>query len=192
MRVLVLGGSGMLGHKLWQVFSSRFDTYVTVRKGFDSYKRYGLLTPARTVDNVSAQDLNSVIRAMDRVRPTVVMNCIGIVKQAEAARDSVASTEINSLFPHRLARLCQSKRIRLIHMSTDCVFSGRRGNYRESDLSDAEDLYGRTKFLGEVSGEGCLTIRTSMIGRELDFPKERSGQVLYSLRASPSRVDELA
>ena len=168
MKVLVLGGSGMLGHKLWQVFSSRFDTYVTVRKGFDSYERYGLLTPARTMDNVSAQDLDSVIRAMDRVRPTVVMNCIGIVKQAEVARDPVASTEINSLFPHRLARLCQSKGIRLIHMSTDCVFSGRKGNYSENDLSDAEDLYGRTKFLGEVRGEGCLTIRTSMIGRELE------------------------
>lgn len=168
MKVLVLGGSGMLGHKLWQVFSSRFDTYVTVRKGFDSYKRYGLLTPARTVDNVSAQDLNSVIRAMDRVRPTVVMNCIGIVKQANTANDPLISIEVNALFPHRLARLCQGQGIRLIHISTDCVFSGRRGNYRESDLSDAEDLYGRTKFLGEVSGEGCLTIRTSMIGRELE------------------------
>ena len=168
MKVLVLGGSGMLGHKLWQVFSSRFDTYVTVRKGFDSYKRYGLLTPARTVDNVSAQDLNSVIRAMDRVRPTVVMNCIGIVKQANTANDPLISIEVNALFPHRLARLCQGQGIRLIHISTDCVFSGRKGNYSENDLSDAEDLYGRTKFLGEVSYEDCLTLRTSMIGRELE------------------------
>jgi dTDP-4-dehydrorhamnose reductase len=167
-KALILGGSGMLGHKLWQVFSSRFDTYVTLHRDFKSYKRYRLFNPERAVDCVSAEKFDSVARAVETVQPAVVVNCIGIVKQAEAARDPVASIEINSLFPHRLARLCQSKGIRLIHMSTDCVFSGRRGNYRESDLSDAEDLYGRTKFLGEVSGQGCLTIRTSMIGRELE------------------------
>jgi dTDP-4-dehydrorhamnose reductase len=97
-----------------------------------------------------------------------MINCIGIVKQAEAAKDPVTSIEINALFPHRLARLCQERGIRLIHISTDCVFSGRKGDYSENDLSDAEDLYGRTKFLGEVSGKGCLTLRTSMIGREIE------------------------
>jgi dTDP-4-dehydrorhamnose reductase len=102
------------------------------------------------------------------VRPVVVVNCIGIVKQAEAAKNPLVSIEVNSLFPHRLARLCCTKGIRLIHISTDCVFSGRKGNYTENDFSDAEDLYGRTKFLGEVSDEGCLTLRTSMIGRELE------------------------
>jgi dTDP-4-dehydrorhamnose reductase len=168
MKVLILGGSGMLGHKLWQIFDGRFDTYVTLRRDFDSYNHFKLFNRTRSLCHVSAENFDSVSRATDAVRPAVVINCIGIVKQAEAARDPVASTEINSLFPHRLARLCQSKGIRLIHMSTDCVFSGRKGNYSENDLSDAEDLYGRTKFLGEVSGEGCLTIRTSMIGRELE------------------------
>lgn len=158
----------MLGHKLWQVCAERFDAYVTVRRDFDSCKRYGIFTLARAADNVSAEDFNSVTRAIDRVRPAVVVNCIGIVKQTEAAKDPLVSIEVNSLFPHRLARLCRSTGVRLIHISTDCVFSGHKGNYNEDDLSDAEDLYGRTKFLGEVSGEGCLTIRTSMIGRELE------------------------
>jgi dTDP-4-dehydrorhamnose reductase len=101
------------------------------------------------------------------VRPQVVINCIGIVKQLPAAKDSLQSILVNALFPHRLARLCQAIGARLIHFSTDCVFSGRRGGYVEDDVADADDLYGRTKFLGEVSYDGCLTLRTSMIGREL-------------------------
>jgi dTDP-4-dehydrorhamnose reductase len=168
MKVLILGGSGMLGHKLWQLFGSHFNTYVTLRRDFGAYQIYNLFDPNHSLDQVSAENFASVVRAIDAVRPEVVVNCIGIVKQSEAAKDSLTSIEINALFPHRLARLCQSKGIRLIHISTDCVFSGRKGNYSEDDLSDAEDLYGRTKFLGEVSSKGCLTIRTSMIGRELE------------------------
>lgn len=168
MRILILGGSGMLGHKLWQVFSDRFDTYVTLHGDFASYERYKLFDRKRAVGGVSADKFDSVTRAIEIVQPAAIVNCIGIVKQAEAAKDPVVSIEINALFPHRLARFCQGKGIRLIHISTDCVFSGRKGNYIEDDLSDAEDLYGRTKFLGEVSGKGCLTLRTSMIGRELE------------------------
>ena len=158
----------MLGHKLWQIFSRRFDTYVTLRRNFGAYKSYGLFDPNRSLDHVSAEKFESVVRAIDAVRPEVVVNCIGIVKQSEAAKDPLLSIEVNALFPHRLAQVCQEKGIRLIHMSTDCVFSGRKGNYGEDDLSDAEDLYGRTKFLGEVGYKNCLTIRTSMIGRELE------------------------
>lgn len=158
----------MLGHKLWQVFSGRFDTYVTLRRDFDSYYHYKLFNLTRSVNHVSAEDFQSVVRAVDTVQPAVMINCIGIVKQAKAAKDPLISIEVNALFPHRLARLCQRRGIRLIHISTDCVFSGRKGDYGENDLPDAEDLYGRTKFLGEVSYENCLTLRTSMIGRELE------------------------
>ena len=158
----------MLGHKLWQSFDGQFDTYVTLRRDFDSYNRYKLFNPTRSLHHMSAENFDSVSRAIDAVRPAVVINCIGVVKQAEAANDPLISIEVNALFPHRLARLCQGQGVRLIHISTDCVFSGRKGNYSENDLSDAEDLYGRTKFLGEVSCEGCLTLRTSMIGRELE------------------------
>jgi len=168
MKVLILGGSGMLGHKLWQVFSARFDTYVTLRRGIDSYAKYRIFKPQYTVDNVHVEDFNSVVRAIKHVRPEVVINCIGIVKQSEAAKDPLISILVNALFPHQLTKLCIGEGIRTIHISTDCVFSGHKGNYIESDISDAEDLYGRTKFLGEVSGEGCLTIRTSIVGRELE------------------------
>jgi dTDP-4-dehydrorhamnose reductase len=168
MKVLILGGSGMLGHKLWQLFGSRFNTYVTLRRDFVAYQIYNLFDPNHSLHRVSAENFESVVRAIDAVRPEVVVNCIGIVKQAEAAKDTLTIIEINALFPHRLARLCQARGIRLIHISTDCVFSGRKGNYSEEDLSDAEDLYGRTKFLGELSSKACLTIRTSMIGRELE------------------------
>ena len=168
MRALVLGGSGMLGHKLWQSFGARFDTHVTFRRPIESYFQCGLFDRARAVTGVAAEDFESVAGVVDSVRPDVVVNCIGIVKQAVAASDPLASISVNALFPHRLARLCSQKGIRLIHISTDCIFSGCRGNYTEDDVSDAEDLYGRTKFLGEVGGPGCLTLRTSMIGRELE------------------------
>lgn len=167
MRILVLGGSGMLGHKLWQNFSRRFDTYVTFRQSASAYDRFNLFERERARGHVSALDFDAVTRAFASVRPDVVVNCIGIVKQDAAAKDPFMSISVNALFPHRLAQLCRAAGVRLIHISTDCVFSGRRGDYAERDTADADDLYGRTKLLGEVETEGCLTIRTSMIGREL-------------------------
>jgi dTDP-4-dehydrorhamnose reductase len=167
-KVLILGGSGMLGHKLWQICGRRFPAYVALRRDFASYRQYGLFDKARSIDHVSAEGFESVARAIAESEPDVVVNCIGIVKQAEVAKDPLSSIQINALLPHRLAQLCSLKGVRLIHISTDCVFSGLKGNYTEDDASDAEDLYGRTKFLGEVGGAGCLTLRTSMIGRELE------------------------
>ena len=166
MRVLVLGGSGMLGHKLWQVFSPRFDTYVTLRGGEGAPAALGI-DPARSVQNVSAETFETVIRAVADVRPDVVVNCVGIVKQAREASDPVSSILVNSLLPHRLGELCRAVDARLIHVSTDCVFSGRAGRYTESDIPDPEDLYGRSKLLGEVADGDSLTVRTSIIGREL-------------------------
>jgi dTDP-4-dehydrorhamnose reductase len=168
MNILILGASGMLGHKVWQVFAEQFDAYVAVCRGFNYYARYELFDQARTIDCVCVQNLDSIVRAVAVARPHVVVNCIGIVKQATAAQDPPISISVNALFPHRLAHLCQAAGIRLIHISTDCVFSGRKGNYLENDVADAEDLYGRTKLLGELHYDGSLTLRTSMIGRELE------------------------
>jgi dTDP-4-dehydrorhamnose reductase len=167
MKVLILGGSGMLGHKLWQTLSRRFDTRVTFRRSPGAYARLGLFDQSRTVGHVSAQDFDSVVRALASTRPDVVVNCVGIVKQDAAAKDPYQSINVNALFPHRLAQACGAAGARLVHVSTDCVFTGRRGHYSETDTTDAEDLYGRTKWLGEVDYEHCLTVRTSMIGREL-------------------------
>lgn len=173
MRVLILGGEGMLGHKTFQVLSRRFETYVTFRRfnlRGSKYPVYDGIGSNTIVDGVDAVHFDSVIRAFAHVKPDVVINCIGIVKQVEAAQDPIISVAVNALFPHRLADLCAVGDARLLHISTDCVFSGNKGNYSEDDLPDANDLYGRSKLLGEVDREGCLTIRTSIIGR--DFVKQ--------------------
>lgn len=167
MRILIMGGVGMLGHKLWQVCQQHFDTWVTVRLSYRYYARYGLFDPDRMLGGVNVFDFDSVMRALTTVQPDVVINAIGIIKQLPTAKDPIISLAVNSLFPHRLAVLCQAADARLIHISTDCVFSGRKGMYTEDDVPDAEDLYGRSKLLGEVSGLRCLTLRTSIIGREL-------------------------
>ena len=157
----------MLGHKLWQVLTNHFDTYITLRTNFDVYARFKLFERSHTLDCVDTQNFDAVVRAVSAVRPEVIINCVGIVKQHAAAKDPLSSISVNSLFPHRLAHLCRAAGIRLLHISTDCVFSGRKGNYVETDIADAEDLYGKTKLLGEPSYDRCLTLRTSVIGREL-------------------------
>jgi dTDP-4-dehydrorhamnose reductase len=163
MKVLVLGGSGMLGHKATAELAGRFPTVVTSRAPLPA-----LVTgPAHNVAGVDATSFDAVRRVIEEQRPAAVLNCIGIIKQAAAATMPIPSIEINALFPHRVAEVCRSIGTRLIHISTDCVFSGRKGMYREEDFPDAGDLYGRTKLLGEVAGEGSLTLRTSIIGREL-------------------------
>lgn len=167
MRILILGGTGMLGHKLWQRYQGRFDTWATTRHDYGRYHKYGLYKRERLLGAVDAVDLDSVVRALAMTQPDVVVNCAGVIKQVPAAKDPLISLTTNSLFPHRLANLCQATGTRLIHISTDCVFSGRKGNYIETDVSDAEDLYGRSKYLGEIDEPGCLTLRTSIIGREL-------------------------
>lgn len=166
-RVLILGGGGMLGHKLVQVFAGEFETWTTLRGSGAAYAAYGLIDAHRVIDGVDALRFDSLTAVIERVRPHAVINCIGIIKQLPTASDPVLNLSINSLLPHRLQRVCQPLGARLIHFSTDCVFSGRKGAYTEEDPSDALDLYGRTKFLGETSGEGALTIRSSVIGREL-------------------------
>jgi len=166
-RVLVFGGLGMLGHKLCQVLSPAMDVWATVRRDADVLRSTGILDSERIIEGVDAQQPNTVRSALRTVQPDIVVNCIGIVKQLPEAQDAALSIEINALLPHRLANLCAEVGAYLIHVSTDCVFSGRRGNYAEDDLADATDLYGRSKALGEVVRSRCLTLRTSIIGREL-------------------------
>jgi dTDP-4-dehydrorhamnose reductase len=168
MNVLTLGATGMLGHKLMQVLLHEHTVTGTVRRNTSVHMDYPIFSNMNILGNISADNLETIRTAIDKVNPEVIINCIGIVKQLPAAQDPLQSIAINALFPHQLAQICRQKKIRLIHLSTDCVFSGHKGNYTETDPSDAEDLYGKTKFLGEVDYPGCLTLRTSIIGRELD------------------------
>ncbi|MGB8214531.1 MAG: SDR family oxidoreductase [Anaerolineales bacterium] len=175
MKILILGGEGMLGHKVFQVLSRRFDTYATFRDVNGLWMKFPMYLQAeagRLLGGVDGMDFETMVHAMEQVQPDVVINCIGIIKQLKEANDPIISLTLNSLLPHRLADLCGAAHARLFHMSTDCVFSGNKGNYTEGDFSDAGDLYGRSKYLGELNREGCLTIRTSIIGR--DFLKQNA------------------
>ncbi|MDA2928566.1 SDR family oxidoreductase [Acidobacteria bacterium AH-259-O06] len=168
MRVLILGGAGLLGHKLYQLLQSRFSVFATVRKPASYYHRFGIFDPAKVLREVDVRHTEDLLKVITWSRPDAVVNAVGVTKQCREAQDSLQSLEINSLLPHRLALICRARGCRLIHVSTDCVFSGQNGKYNEQSVSDAQDLYGRTKYLGEVCGEGALTLRTSFIGKELD------------------------
>jgi len=168
--VLVLGGEGMLGHKMFQRLKQRFpSTRCTIRgvraggllEGIDLFKGDAV------IENVDVLDDRGLHAILARLRPTVVVNCIGVIKQRPEAHDAIPSIAINALLPHRLAEWAAPWGGRVFHFSTDCVFSGRTGHYSEDDFSDAEDLYGRTKYLGEVAAPNAVTLRSSIIGREL-------------------------
>ena len=157
----------MLGHKLYQVLAHTFDTYGTIRGSHQDIRKYDFFETPRILPGVNAREFSSVEKAIDETSPEVVINCIGVVKSLVEQEGMASTICLNSLLPHQLYQICRPRGIRLIHISTDCVFSGKTGLYREDDPSDAEDVYGKSKYLGEVNGPGALTIRTSIIGREL-------------------------
>lgn len=168
MKVLILGGSGMLGHEVWKRFSPNHEVWVTLRRPVSYYARFGLFDERFVVPGFHAGSVEEIVRAIKLAKPNVIINCIGIIKQLKEAKDPIPSIEINSLLPHKIADVAQVAGARVVHLSTDCVFSGRNGNYKETDIPDAEDLYGRTKLLGELHGSNALTIRSSIIGHEIE------------------------
>lgn len=184
-RIVILGGAGMLGHKLYQIYRDRFDVYATVRGPYSSYSRYNIFDKNCIIENLDVLDYDKVTGVLGDLQADVVINCIGIIKQLDAAKDPILSIKINSLLPHQLANICSQNNSRFFHISTDCVFNGKKGMYTEDDLSNAEDLYGKTKFLGEVNRENCLTFRTSIIGRELST---KNGLVEWFLNNREGKV----
>ena len=160
----------MLGHKLFQVLRERFpDTLCTTREEVREapFKRVQLLQGDDVLRGVDVMDLPGLRQRLADLRPDYVINAVGIIKQRDEARSAIPSIAINSLLPHQLAAMARNWGGRVIHFSTDCVFSGKQGGYTEEDDSDADDLYGKSKFLGEVATDNALTLRTSIIGREL-------------------------
>lgn len=157
----------MLGHKLVQVLRENHEVWTTIRRDLDSVEHFRLFDGGRTIANVDVTDVDSCRRAIEMAEPDVVINAAGVVKQPPAVSDVVATLAVNSIFPHRLARYSEEYGFRSIFISTDCVFDGKTGHYGEVDAPNACDLYGMSKVLGEVATGNCLTIRTSLIGREL-------------------------
>lgn len=168
-RVLVLGVTGMLGNAVFRVFSAdtAHEAWGTLRSNA-ALRHFPHNSHPRLLCGVDVLDHDALVATLARVRPEVVINCVGLIKQIADAQDPLTALPINAMLPHRLARLCELAGARLIHVSTDCVFSGRTGNYLESDLSDAEDLYGKSKYIGELHDvPHAVTLRTSIIGHEL-------------------------
>lgn len=170
MRILILGGNGMIGHKMYQILNEHFeDTWVLIRKNLANLKFKKIYNHSRTIDGVDVSDFCNFKRVLDKINPDIIINAIGITIR-RGIQDSISkSIKVNAAFPHFLEEWINGKDgKRLIHFSTDCVFSGSSGSYREESYTDARDYYGRTKALGEVSGSQSLTLRGSMIGRELE------------------------
>ncbi len=169
MKILVLGASGMLGNAMLRVLAQYPHLQVSATVRSTSVSRH--FTPelaARIITGMDVENVDALVQLFTRVRPDVVINCIGLVKQLAKADDPLFALPINALLPHRLAKLCELIKARLVHISTDCVFSGSKGAYLETDAADAQDLYGRSKLLGEVDGSQAITLRTSIIGHELN------------------------
>lgn len=169
MKILVLGISGMLGNAVFRILSETPGMDVvgsarsaSVKNAFSASLGQKIITGA-DVDNA-----DSLALLFAKAKPDVVINCIGLIKQLADANDPLLALPINALLPHRLARLCELVGSRLVHISTDCVFSGETGNYKEKDFANANDLYGRSKYLGEVDYSHAITLRTSIIGHELN------------------------
>lgn len=167
MRILIFGGNGMLGHKLVQFLGQHAEVWATLRTNFGEIEAFKLIDKQRCIEEIDIENASSIRKAIIASKPDVVINAVGIVKQIPSSKDTIRTLTVNSIFPHRLNGLSAEFGFRLFCISTDCVFDGVKGNYTESDLPNATDLYGKSKNLGEVIAENCLTLRTSIIGREL-------------------------
>jgi dTDP-4-dehydrorhamnose reductase len=167
----------MLGHAIFELMAkSDVHVFGTTRTAVE----LGSGPSARIINGIDVLNPDDLHRAFEQARPDIVFNAVGLVKQLAAADDPLAAVPINTLLPHRLARLCVLVGARFVHVSTDCVFSGRSGGYTEEDVPDATDLYGASKRLGEVTETGAITLRTSIIGHEL---RGRHGLVEWFMHA---------
>lgn len=168
VKVLVIGASGMLGSAVMRVLSEKADWEVfgTVRDG-SVMRFFSTLLGQRLITGVDVDHPDNLVRVLDQIRPEVVINCAGLTKHKQEVEDPLVFIPINTMMPHRLAGLCKLVGARLVHISTDCVFSGEKGGYVESDFTDARDMYGKSKALGEVDYPHAITLRTSIIGHEL-------------------------
>ncbi|RYD60670.1 MAG: SDR family oxidoreductase, partial [Sphingomonadales bacterium] len=168
MKIMVLGATGMLGSAVVRVMAEADHDVIAVTRSNDAARYFPEGINARFVGGLDAESPENLTGFFAEHRPELVINCVGLVKQLAGANRVLDAIPINTMLPHRLERLCAVAGARLVHISTDCVFSGKKGNYLESDASDAYDLYGVSKFLGEVDTPNAITLRTSIIGPQLN------------------------
>jgi len=169
MKVLIVGATGMLGYSLFKNLNNaaHLDVYGTVRT-IDGKESFFDDCEKKLFKGADVCDLAKFEAIIKEINPAVVINCIGLIKQHNISKQNIDAIAINSLLPHQLSSLCERYSCKLIHFSTDCIFDGKKGLYTENDAPNAQDLYGRSKSLGEVDYAPHLTLRTSIIGHELD------------------------
>ncbi|MFH1287431.1 MAG: SDR family oxidoreductase [bacterium] len=168
-KVLIFGGTGMLGHSLFNQYAARndLDIYATVMETSGLEKWFAPESIQKLLMGVNVDNFDAVVNAFETIKPDVVINCIALVRQSQIINNVLSAIKINAELPHKLALICQDIGARFIHISSDIVFDGKKGMYAEHDNVNISDLYGMTKFLGEVGYSNCVTIRTSIIGHEL-------------------------
>jgi dTDP-4-dehydrorhamnose reductase len=175
VKILVLGGAGMWGHQAFLKLSQHFgksQVACTLRKPRSAYDKIGIFKEATVFDNVDFQDFDVAKKCLEIFKPHWILNCVGLTPRKYDTENKELYTLINSELPYRIADWAQENDAKLIHFSTDCVFSGKRGHYTEKDKPDAQDVYGKSKAAGEVQAPHVLTYRLSKIGRELEKKTE--------------------
>lgn len=173
MRILILGGNGMIGHMMYKVLSKyHHDTWVLFKKNYNNIIENNLFNKDKVIDNFNLCDFTNLNNILENLNPDIIINAAGITIRRGIELDISTSIIINSALPHFLNHWVLKNDKRLIHFSTDCVFSGKDGYYSEISIPDSIDIYGRTKTLGEINSNNSLTIRSSMIGRELENKTE--------------------
>jgi dTDP-4-dehydrorhamnose reductase len=169
MKILILGISGMLGNVIFRKLSTfhEYEVFGTSRSA-SCLPSFDTSLHNNVISEFDVENTDLLINLLSKLKPDLVINCIGLVKQVKESADLMRALSVNSLLPHRLAKILSLTDARLIHISTDCVFSGSKGMYKETDIPDATDVYGRTKLMGELSYKNTVTLRTSIIGHELN------------------------
>ena len=167
MKALIIGGGGMLGHKLVQQLQKKIDVWTTLKGEAAEYEKFEIFNRNKIVENLNVLEIGEVEKSVNTIKPDVIINAVGIIKQIKSDSSTARMIQVNSVFPHQLADIAAKHNSRLINISTDCVFDGAKGDYTEKDIPNTLDLYGKSKNLGEIERQNCLTLRTSIIGREL-------------------------
>tara|TARA_B100000029_G_scaffold515042_1_gene620245 strand:- start:2322 stop:3182 length:861 start_codon:yes stop_codon:yes gene_type:complete len=169
MKILILGGSGMIGHQVYKCLSKKYEVMVTLRSKIEKYKKYDIFFENKCFFNTDANNFSQLEKKIKIFNPDYIVNCIGITKQKITNTNINDINYINTELPKKIALLCEINRMKLIHLSTDCVFSGKRGFYSEIDNPDPEDAYGKSKLNGEINFDSSvITLRKSTIGFELE------------------------
>ncbi len=167
LKILILGGNGMIGHQLYNSWKDNHEVKVTLRDNYEQYSHHMIFRKQDIFEKIDVRAIEILKQTIIKAEPEVIVNAVGITKK-NVKIDTGLTKKINSKFPHSLSEICSSNKIRLIHLSSDCVFSGKKGNYSEKDIKDAEDTYGVSKSEGEIDMSNVLTIRKSTIGFELN------------------------